>query len=91
VFAGQREAGCRKGSAMMKATDVVARAQDVLTVQRVFGAPIERNGLTVIPVARFAAGGGAGNGEGPDGADGQARGSGTGASSASDQKEESDG
>ena len=63
---------------MMKATDVVARAQDVLTVQRVFGAPIERNGLTVIPVARFAAGGGAGNGEGPDGADGQARGSGSG-------------
>ena len=26
---------------MMKATDVVARAQDVLTVRRVFGAPIE--------------------------------------------------
>ena len=62
----------------MKATDVVARAQDVLTVRRVFGAPIERNGLTVIPVARFVAGGGAGIGEGPDGADGQARGSGSG-------------
>ena len=41
---------------MLKATDVVARAQDVLTVHRVFGAPIERNGLTVIPVARFVAG-----------------------------------
>ena len=53
---------------MMSATDLVTRAQDVLTVRRVFGEPIERNGVTVIPVVRFAAGGGAGSDDG--GADG---------------------
>ena len=49
---------------MTKATDLVTKAQDVLTVRRVFGEPIERNGVTVVPVVRFAAGGGAGSDDG---------------------------
>lgn len=55
---------------MTKATDLVTRAQDVLTVRRVFGEPIERNGVMIVPVVRFAAGGGAGSGEGGPGRDG---------------------
>lgn len=56
----------------MDATDVVMRAQEVLTVRRVVGEPIERDGVTVIPVARVSGGAGSGGGEGPtaDGADG---------------------
>jgi len=49
---------------MTEATDLVTRTQDVLTVRRVFGEAIERNGVTVVPVVRFAAGGGAGSGDG---------------------------
>lgn len=53
---------------MTNATDLVKRAQDVLTVRRVFGEPIERDGVTVVPVVRFAAGAGAGSDDGgPDG------------------------
>lgn len=52
----------------MDATDVIAHAQDSLTVRRVFGEPITSNGVTVIPAARIAGGGGAGSGTGePDG------------------------
>lgn len=52
----------------MDATDVIAHAQDSLTVRRVFGEPITSNGVTVIPAARIAGGGGAGNGSSePDG------------------------
>ena len=49
---------------MAEATDVVMRTQDVLTVRRIFGEAIERDGVTVVPVVRFAAGGGAGRGDG---------------------------
>lgn len=35
---------------------------DGMTVQRVFGDPIERDGVTVIPVAQVGGGGGAGGG-----------------------------
>jgi uncharacterized spore protein YtfJ len=49
---------------MSNATDLVKRAQDVLTVRRVFGEPIERDGVTVVPVVRFAAGAGAGSDDG---------------------------
>lgn len=40
------------------------RANDVMTVKRVFGEPIERNGVTVIPAASVGGGGGGGGGEG---------------------------
>ncbi len=42
------------------------RSQDVLTVRRVFGEAIERDGVTVIPVASVAGGGGGGGGEGSE-------------------------
>jgi uncharacterized spore protein YtfJ len=45
--------------------EVLAQARDTLTVRRVFGEPIERDGLTVIPVANVMGGGGGGGGEGP--------------------------
>ena len=53
-------------------------AQDVLTVRRVFGEPIERNGITIIPAARVRGGGGGGFGEGPQGAGGRGGGGGFG-------------
>jgi uncharacterized spore protein YtfJ len=51
----------------MSAMDVqtlFSQARDALTVKRVFGDPIERAGVTVIPVANVA--GGAGGGRGTD-------------------------
>jgi uncharacterized spore protein YtfJ len=41
-------------------------AQDVMTVRRVFGEPIERDGVTIIPAASVGGGGGGGGGEGPE-------------------------
>lgn len=41
------------------------QARDVLTVERVFGSPIERDGVTVIPVASVSGAGGGGRG-GPE-------------------------
>jgi uncharacterized spore protein YtfJ len=45
----------------------IERARDVLTVKRVFGDPIERDGVTVIPAAKVRGGGGGGSGSGPNG------------------------
>lgn len=45
--------------------EVLGQARDAMTVRRVFGEPIERDGLTVIPVANVMGGGGGGGGEGP--------------------------
>jgi uncharacterized spore protein YtfJ len=52
----------------------VARADEALSVRRVFGEPINKNGLTVIPVARVTGGGGGGEGHAPqtEGAEGVA-------------------
>jgi uncharacterized spore protein YtfJ len=47
----------------MDVQKVITQAQDTLTVQRVFGEPYERNGVTVIPAARVLGGGGGGDGE----------------------------
>lgn len=44
----------------MQAQDILAQARDTLTVKRVFGEPIERDGVTVIPVANVAGGAGGG-------------------------------
>jgi uncharacterized spore protein YtfJ len=57
----------------MQVDEVLAQARDTLTVQRVFGDPIERNGVTVIPVANVMGGGGGGSGDSPE------QGTGTGA------------
>lgn len=37
------------------------RARDVLTVKRVFGDPIERDGVTIVPAAKVRGGGGGGS------------------------------
>lgn len=42
--------------------EIVQGIRDGLTVQRVFGDPIERDGVTVIPVAAIGGGGGGGGG-----------------------------
>lgn len=44
----------------MDPMSVIDRARDALSVRRVFGEPYEKNGLTVIPVARLQGGGGGG-------------------------------
>ncbi|MGH2577567.1 MAG: spore germination protein GerW family protein [Actinomycetota bacterium] len=59
----------------MEVNDVITQARDTLTVKRVFGEPIEKNGVTVIPAARIQGGAGGGGGEGPEG---QGKGSGSG-------------
>lgn len=47
--------------------EILSGARDVMTVGRVYGEPIERNGVTVIPVASVRGGGGGGGGTSPDG------------------------
>ncbi|GAA4594547.1 hypothetical protein GCM10023194_61740 [Planotetraspora phitsanulokensis] len=49
----------------MEVTKLISRIQDHVTVRRVFGEPITVDGVTVVPVARVAAGGGGGEGSGP--------------------------
>jgi len=51
----------------MNVQEVLGQARDALTVKRVFGDPYEKDGVTVIPVAKVQGGGGGGDGEGPDG------------------------
>lgn len=46
---------------------LVSNARDMLTVKRVFGDPIDHNGMRVIPVARVRGGGGGGGGTAPEG------------------------
>jgi uncharacterized spore protein YtfJ len=49
----------------MEVMKLISRIHDNVTVRRVFGEPITVDGVTVIPVARVAAGGGGGAGAGP--------------------------
>lgn len=51
----------------MDAQDVITQARDALTVKRVFGEPYEKNGVTVVAVAKVQGGAGGGGGEGPQG------------------------
>jgi uncharacterized spore protein YtfJ len=51
----------------MDVLQAVADARDALTVKRVYGDPVEKDGTTVIPSARVAGGGGGGGGHGPEG------------------------
>lgn len=46
----------------MDITQLLGGAQDAITVTRVFGEAYERDGTTVIPVARVSGGGGGGQG-----------------------------
>jgi uncharacterized spore protein YtfJ len=49
-------------SEVEKIGQMVAQARDAITVKRVYGDPIERDGTTVIPAAAVSGGGGGGGG-----------------------------
>jgi uncharacterized spore protein YtfJ len=61
----------------MQVDQVVRDARDAISVKRVYGEPVEKNGLLFIPVATVAGGGGAGNGHDKDGGSGDGGGFGT--------------
>ena len=46
----------------MRTTDLVTTLREGMSVSRVFGEPIERDGVTVIPAATIRGGAGGGNG-----------------------------
>ncbi|MDH4142693.1 MAG: spore germination protein GerW family protein, partial [Chloroflexota bacterium] len=59
--------------APMQIDEILGQARDTMTVRRVFGEPIERDGLTLVPVANVMGGAGGGGGEAPaPGAEGAA-------------------
>ncbi len=62
--------------------EVLTRAEEMLTVRRVYGEPFEENGARILPAAavRGGGGGGSGGGEGSDGSHGQGEGGGFGMS-----------
>lgn len=49
----------------MDVQGIISQARDAITVKRAFGEPYEKNGLTVIPVAKVQGGAGGGEGERP--------------------------
>jgi uncharacterized spore protein YtfJ len=66
-------------AATMDVGQVLTGARDAITVRRVFGDPIERDGVTIIPAATVRGGGGGGGGSGPNDEDGTPTGTGSGA------------
>ena len=54
----------------MNVQEVLSQSRDAMTVGRVFGDPIERNGVTIVPVAQVMGGGGGGGGHSEDGQEG---------------------
>jgi uncharacterized spore protein YtfJ len=50
----------------MDVLESISKARDAITVKRVYGAPYERDGITVIPAAAVAGGAGGGSGEDPN-------------------------
>ena len=62
----------------MDVETVLSQARDAMTVKRVFGDPIEKDGVTVIPVASVMGGGGGGSGTAPEGDGGSTSGVGYG-------------
>jgi uncharacterized spore protein YtfJ len=51
----------------MQVEEIIDKARDTMTVKRVYGDPIEKDGVTVIPAATVRGGAGAGSGEDPEG------------------------
>ena len=47
----------------MNVDELLGGARDAITVKRVYGEPIERNGVTVVPAAAVRGGGGGGGDE----------------------------
>lgn len=62
----------------MKLEELITTTREALTVERVFGEPYQRDGVTIIPAAVVR--GGAGGGEGEDGEKGHGQGGGFGLS-----------
>jgi uncharacterized spore protein YtfJ len=62
----------------MNPNEILEQARDTFTVKRVFGEPIERDGLVLVPVAAVSGGGGAGSGEGRPAGESEAAGTGAG-------------
>jgi len=62
--------------ALMK--DITQSWQDTFTVRRVFGDPVEKDGVTVIPVATVSGGGGGGSSPATEASDGEGSGGGFG-------------
>jgi|FLYL01.1.fsa_nt_gi uncharacterized spore protein YtfJ len=60
------------------AARLVEQARTLLTVERVYGTPVERDGVTVIPAAAVRGGGGGGGGAGQDDKGASGRGEGLG-------------
>ncbi len=54
----------------MKVDELLDTAQETLSGRRVFGEAVERDGVTVIPVAEVAGGGGGGGGADEEGQEG---------------------
>lgn len=55
----------------MSVGDAMQRAAEALTVKRVFGEPVERDGVTFVPAATVAGGAGGGTGRQADGQEGE--------------------
>ncbi len=66
----------------MDINQFVNAAQDAISVRRVFAAPYEKDGVTVITAARVAGGGGGGNSQEDQGQTGEGGGYGVGAAPA---------
>lgn len=67
----------------MSMFDMLKQASSMMAVRQVFGEPIERDGVTIIPVARVMGGGGGGAGTGSnDGEQGGGEGGGFGMAAA---------
>jgi uncharacterized spore protein YtfJ len=62
----------------MDVDTLLAKAQDSISVRRVYGEPIERDGVLIIPAAKVGGGGGGGVGEGSEGPGREGKGTGTG-------------
>ena len=60
----------------------IDQARDLMTVKRVFGEPIERDGVTIVPAANVRGGGGGGGGSDAEGSHGSGGGFGMTASPA---------
>lgn len=50
----------------MDASELIKGTREALSVRQVFGEPVERDGVTVIPAATVIGGGGGGGGEGAE-------------------------
>jgi uncharacterized spore protein YtfJ len=55
----------------MDIQEVVSKAQDALTARRVYGEPIELDGVVIIPAAEVSGGGGGGGGADQSGSSGE--------------------